>query len=147
MKIRQIIESHITSFDLCPGAQSYVEWQTKPWLQTRIGGRLVSIFPMLLIREALCKHDVHHILTGYATDIKGEAELAAWELGSGGCHFNIVFWLDRMSFFAIGLVAHPIATVRAFLHGKTCTNLFRHRLAEVETWSVSATRKRLGLST
>src|SRR5262245_36953711 len=28
-------------------------------------------------------HDLHHLATGYDTDFIGEAEIAAWELGSG----------------------------------------------------------------
>ena len=98
------------------------------------------------IREALCKHDVHHILTGYDTDMKGEAELAAWELGSGGCHLNFVFWLDRISFMVIGLFSYPRATLRAFYDGSHCTNLFRHSLGEIEDWEVTSTKKRLRLT-
>lgn len=27
-------------------------------------------------------HDIHHVLTGYGTDLVGEAEIGAWEIGS-----------------------------------------------------------------
>ena len=29
--------------------------------------------------------DLHHILSGYGMTWRGEIELSAWELGSGGC--------------------------------------------------------------
>lgn len=98
------------------------------------------------IRDALCKHDVHHVLTGYTTDMKGEAELAAWELGSGGCHFNVLFWLDRLSFMVIGLFTYPRATLRAFCEGRDCVNLFRHRLTEIEDWQLEFTKKHLRIT-
>ncbi len=146
MKILDLLESHITEMDLCPGAHTYPDWKTKAWLQIRLGEHLIPIFPMWPIRDALCKHDVHHILTGYATDMKGEAELAAWELGSGGCHYNLLFWLDRVSFVVIGLFSYPRATLRALLDGSHCVNLFPHSLAEIENWPVEHTKKALRLT-
>lgn len=34
-------------------------------------------------RRAIRRHDLHHVLTGYGTDLTGEAEVSAWELGRG----------------------------------------------------------------
>jgi hypothetical protein len=34
-------------------------------------------------RRVLLAHDLHHVLTGYGTDLVGEGEVGAWELGSG----------------------------------------------------------------
>src|SRR5207237_6988555 len=33
--------------------------------------------------RAVRVHDVHHIVTGYATSLAGEAELGAWAIASG----------------------------------------------------------------
>ncbi|NKC01308.1 MAG: hypothetical protein GKR90_22805 [Pseudomonadales bacterium] len=137
MKIEAILNEQIAHFDLCPGATTIEQWSRKTWLETRIGERLVPIFPLWPIRDSLSKHDIHHVLTGYHTDIRGESELAAWELGSGGCHLNIIFWIDRVSFFFIGLLTFPIATLRAMRRGIQCRNLFSRQMdaildAEVE---------------
>ena len=132
MKVHELLEQHITELNLCPGAPTYAEWKTKRWLEAVVGNKTIPIFPMWPIRDALSIHDLHHIMTGYETTLKGEAELAAWELASGGCHLNIVFWIDRISFVLIGLITHPRATLRAAKSGLCCTNLFRFTMKTLE---------------
>ena len=34
-------------------------------------------------QRALRMHDLHHVLTGYGTDLAGEAEISAWEFRRG----------------------------------------------------------------
>src|SRR5215467_14616440 len=34
-------------------------------------------------RWAIMLHDLHHVATGYGTDLVGEAEISAWELRRG----------------------------------------------------------------
>jgi hypothetical protein len=34
-------------------------------------------------RWAIMRHDLHHVATGYGTDLVGEAEISAWELRRG----------------------------------------------------------------
>jgi len=34
-------------------------------------------------RWAIMMHDLHHVTTGYGTDIPGEGEISAWELRRG----------------------------------------------------------------
>ncbi len=120
MKVETSLHEQIEHHDLCPGAATIDQWSQKTWLETRIGERSVPIFPLWPIRESLSKHDIHHVLTGYDTDVRGEPELAAWELGSGGCHLNVIFWADRISFFMIGLLTYPAATLRALRRGFGC---------------------------
>ena len=50
----------------------------------RVGGVPVLVFPNTKQRvPSVCIHDVHHVLTGYATRWRGEGEIGAWELASG----------------------------------------------------------------
>ena len=142
MKVEALLNEQIKYNDLCPGATTVDQWSNKKWLEMRVDDRLVRIFPLWPIRDALKKHDIHHVLTGYSTSFKGEAELAAWELGSGGCHLNMIFWIDRISFLAIGLLSYPTATLRALRRGFGCRNLFSKNMdrvleAEVEDLRVA----------
>src|SRR5262245_47490792 len=35
-------------------------------------------------RWGIMLHDLHHVATGFGTDLAGEGEISAWELGAGG---------------------------------------------------------------
>ena len=145
MKIKSLLNERIEHHDLCPGAITLEQWASKTWLDMRIGNRIVPIFPLWPIRDVLSKHDIHHILTGYSTDMRGESELAAWELGSGGCHHNVVFWVDRISFLFIGLLAFPIPTLQALYCGMGCRNLFSRDIQELLEMDVASVKYQLGL--
>lgn len=73
---------------------------------------------------ALERHDLHHLVTGYQTDWRGEFEIAAWELGAGCGRFWFA-WL-------INLSAVPFAPLmprrfwRAFKRGRGCRPLYVH---------------------
>ncbi len=82
-------------------------------------------------RGGIAAHDIHHMITGYETDWGGECAVAGWELASGGCGPYPVFWLDRLGFFAIGLVTLPRRSLRAFRRGRGRRNLYGRDLARV----------------
>ena len=53
------------------------------WVHVRIGP-IPFAFPNTTgRRRVLAAHDLHHVLTGYKTNIRGEGALAAWEIGAG----------------------------------------------------------------
>lgn len=66
--------------------------------------------------KALAYHDMHHISTGYATDIRGEFEISAWEVGAG-CKDFAAAWVLNLSGMAGGMLAAPSRTFRAFVRG------------------------------
>ncbi len=145
MQVKTLLEDYIRDHDLCPGSLTLEQWSSKTWLESRVGDRVVRVFPMWLIRDVLAKHDVHHVLTGYATDVRGEAQVAAWELASGGCYLNVIFWVDRILFTLFGLLAYPRSTVRAIRRGVRCRNLFAMPMSSVLAWDVAALKVHLGL--
>lgn len=145
MKVETLLNEQIEHHDLCPGATTIDQWSRKKWLEIRIDERVVPVFPLWPIRDALSKHDIHHVLTGYSTDIRGESELAAWELGSGGCHLNLIFWIDRVTFFFIGLLTYPAATLLAMRRGFKCHNLFSRKKEVVLESEVGDIRSELNL--
>ena len=66
------------------------------WISVRIFQVWVPIFPLFVLpetfRDILLIHDAHHLITGYGTDFRGEMELNAWTLASGGYFFNGAPW-------------------------------------------------------
>ncbi|HEY8494407.1 MAG TPA: hypothetical protein VIN04_10970 [Myxococcota bacterium] len=82
-------------------------------------------------------HDLHHVVTGYATDWTGEAEIAAWEIASG-CADHHAAWLLNLWAMAIGLLIAPGRVWRAFVRGRRSRNLYR------EPWSEALLEPRVG---
>jgi hypothetical protein len=76
-------------------------------------------------RRVTLAHDLHHVLTGYRTDIRGEAELAAWEIGAG-CRDRAGLQLE-LRVLGFGLLRWPREVYRAFLRGRRSRNLLGTR--------------------
>jgi hypothetical protein len=95
--------------------------------------------------RAVRYHDLHHVVTGYATDWTGEAEIGAWEVASG-CRDLLAAWVLNLYAMQIGLWLAPRAVFRAFARGRHSRNLY------AEPWSealldepVGSARRRLAL--
>lgn len=94
------------------------------WIKVKVW-RFPIWFPNTEGRVRAVKlHDLHHVLTEYPTTWRGEAEISAWELGSGGLNrYWVGWWLDLMS-AAQGLIVNPSGVYHAFLRGRRTKNLF-----------------------
>lgn len=90
-------------------------------------------------------HDLHHVATGYRTDLVGEAEIGAWELRAG-CT-TLAAWLYNGMAVMLGLVLGPRRVWRAFRGAKGMRTLYRLGLPydEVLALSLSELRARLGI--
>jgi hypothetical protein len=73
--------------------------------------------------KAVRYHDLHHLITGYATDFPSEMEISAWEVGAG-CGRSAAAWLIDLSALGTGLLAYPKRTLRAFWRGRRSESLF-----------------------
>ncbi len=109
-------------------------------------GPIPIVFPNTRARtRAIRLHDLHHLATGYRTDLRGEAEQSAWELAAG-CHHHWFAWAINLSAIPMGLLLAPIRTWRAFRRGRACKTLyvgeFEPVLLELR---LSELRSRLGL--
>jgi hypothetical protein len=113
------------------------------FIQVRFGG-ITLPFPNTDGRRRVLRwHDLHHVATGYETDLRGEAEIAGFELGAG-CGRSFEAWFYNLGAFSIGLVRWPHRTIDAFLRGRHSGSLLvEPTLAEVPT--VGALREVLGL--
>jgi ubiquinone biosynthesis protein Coq4 len=112
----------------------------------RVAGVPVLVFPNTKQRVRSVRiHDVHHVLTGYATSWCGEGEIAAWELASG-CRDHWAAWYLNFWAALIGLFISPRAIERAFRRGRTSRNLYGREWDDgVLDRSVSELRRELGL--
>lgn len=87
-----------------------------PWVDFKLGPLPVP-FPNTGSRvRAVGYHDLHHVLTGYRTDLIGEFEISAWELG-GGCKDYAAAWVLDLSGMATGMLLSPRRMFRAFVRG------------------------------
>jgi hypothetical protein len=93
----------------------------KSWVVTWFGP-LPFAFPNTAGRKRIAPaHDLHHVATGYATDVLGEAEIGAWEIGTG-CRDRTALRLE-LRVLGFALPRAPRRLFRAFVRGRHCRNL------------------------
>jgi hypothetical protein len=75
-------------------------------------------------RWAIMRHDLHHVATGYGTDMIGEAEISAWELRAArqlGPYVSTIVLFGAL----LGAMRAPLRTIAAFRGGKHVRFLYR----------------------
>lgn len=93
------------------------------WVRVEYGW-LRFYFPNTRARvEVVRYHDLHHILTEYATTMPGETEISAWEIATG-CTANYAAWVLNLLGFGFGLLINRRGVRRAFLRGRYSKNLY-----------------------
>jgi hypothetical protein len=96
-------------------------------------------------RRAVRYHDLHHVLTGYQTDIHGEAEISAWELAAG-CRDMAAAWILNMGGMGLGMLIAPRRTWRAWVRGTQSKTLYDRELDEALLGrTLGEVRRELGL--
>jgi hypothetical protein len=80
-------------------------------------------------RRAVKLHDLHHLLTGYQTDIWGEFEISAWEVGAG-CRDYYAAWALNLGGMAAGVLTKPKRIWHAFLRGRRSRSLYATGFSE-----------------
>ncbi|HEX9105222.1 MAG TPA: hypothetical protein VF997_23590, partial [Polyangia bacterium] len=99
------------------------------WVDFKLGPIPVP-FPNTPSRKRAVRfHDLHHALTGYATDVRGEFEISAWEVASG-CADYLAAWQLNLSGMVGGMLVAPRRTFRAWVRGRRSGNLYRTRYDE-----------------
>lgn len=74
-------------------------------------------------RKAVLKHDMHHLLTGYETTVKGESEISMWEIASGCKKYFAAFLIDT-SGAMLGIFTNYWGLLKAFARGRRTRNLY-----------------------
>ncbi|HRI58740.1 MAG TPA: hypothetical protein PK228_03430, partial [Saprospiraceae bacterium] len=86
---------------------------TAKWFVVRVG-KFPFYLPNLPVRVKVARfHDIHHVLTGYPANWRGEAEIGAWEIATG-CRNSFIAWFLNGGAVFVGLFLWPHAVVRAF---------------------------------
>ena len=113
------------------------------WVWIRIGP-IPFAYPNTKGRKRLvAAHDLHHLLTGYGTDLIGEAELGAWELGTGVRDRSAVRYEVRVLGFM--LPRFPTRLRTAFVRGRRCRNLLGRLDERMLSRTVADVQSELGL--
>jgi len=115
------------------------------WVKLRIGP-IPFAFPNTEGRRRVAPaHDLHHVLTGYRTDLTGEGELAAWEIGAG-CRDRTGLQLE-LRVLGFALAWSPRRSFRAYFRGRNSRHLLGARVDEgLLDRPVSILREELGLT-
>jgi hypothetical protein len=103
---------------------------TEKWSEVNLGPLPLVVPNPPMRQRAIPLHDLHHIVTGYDTDIKGEGEIGAWELASGGAGKYPLGWPYILSITLLAFILHPKAIIRAYQRGRSCQNLFKSDFKE-----------------
>lgn len=109
------------------------------WVDFKLGP-LPCPFPNTKSRiKAVKVHDLHHILTGYRTDVTGEFEISAWELGAG-CKGFAAAWYLNLAGMTTGLLVAPRRVFRAFVRGRRADSLYGRDLEQMLGQTVAQMR-------
>lgn len=97
---------------------------------------------------AIMRHDLHHVATGYGTDLAGEGEISAWELRRGlrglGAYVGAIVVAGALA----GALIAPRRTLRAWRASSgDCGSLFQsgRPYDELLAMSVGDLRRELGM--
>ena len=87
-------------------------------------GPLTLRFPGFAWRRcALRAHDLHHAMTGFPMTLRGEFQMAAWELGAGRYpHWGATLFCAPL--LLVGLLWSPTAMWRAWRDGCRTRSLY-----------------------
>lgn len=99
-------------------------------------------------RWAIMLHDLHHIATGFGTDLTGEGEISAWELRRGIRPLGLYVGSIVLSGFFLGLMVAPRRTLRAWRSSRGGPSLFfldDHSFDDLLQLRLGELRKILGL--
>lgn len=115
------------------------------WVRFRLGPLPVA-FPNTAGRKAAVPlHDLHHVATGYDTDLAGEGEIGAWEIASGCAHLRAAWVLNSLAAWPVLFYALP-RVYRAFVRGRHSRNLYDAPMDDaLLALRVGELRERLGL--
>jgi ubiquinone biosynthesis protein Coq4 len=78
-------------------------------------------------RDAITRHDLHHILTGYPCTMTGEMQMAAWEFAAGR-YRHWAATLFCLPLALMGVIFAPRKTALAFRAGLISTSLYGSEL-------------------
>jgi hypothetical protein len=122
-----------------------IDAYTAPTFTVQVFGKALT-FPNRPSRQRVIPlHDLHHVATGYGTDLVGEAEIGAWELVAG-CNTPFLVAINATA-AVLGMLLAPRRVVRAALAARGQRTLYVRGAPydELLSLSVAELRERLGV--
>ncbi len=94
------------------------------WVYLKFGWLRLPVYNSAARRRAVPLHDLHHIATGFATDPKGEAQVAIWEIAAGTYDkwFALMINVPALIY---GFVLWPKVAASAWRLGRHSSSLYR----------------------
>ncbi len=101
------------------------------WISIPIGRYWIPVLPAWGFKDWLFLHDAHRLFNDFSTGMAGEAELFAWEVGSGrfGRRWWIWFGLIDLIFFSIFMRK---AVLKGLKLGRQQHNLYKFDVEELK---------------
>ena len=131
MTTEEALNRHFAATGILHEGCTRKDWYPGNFVYLNLGLVKIPFIPILRRTGPVVLHDIHHMLKRYGTDWKGEVEIAGWELGSGGCRWHLVYWVDRLLVFALGLLSAPATALRGFRAGRGHRNLYGMKAEQV----------------
>jgi len=122
--VKEALDLHLDG-DRIPSDGGY----EKKWVPIKVGFFTVYIYNSEARKQAVRLHDIHHIVTGYKTNLGGEAEISAWELAAG-IHDKYFAGLIGFPALVLGAYVYPKRTFNAFILGKYSRSLYSRSFSE-----------------
>lgn len=123
LKIKDALQIYFSQYHFKDGGYN------DRFFKIKVTGSLYIPLPNIKARlNAVKIHDIHHLVTGYNAFYKGEAEIGAWEIGSG-CGRYWVAWVLNLGSFLIGMLFYQRSLFMAFMNGRHAkTNLYKNTI-------------------
>jgi hypothetical protein len=141
MLIRDALSQMFTRFNIPANAYAAKSFTIRV-------GKVPILVPNIPARVKIARyHDIHHIITGYPANWRGEAEIGAWEIATG-CRTSFIAWFLNSGAVAVGLFMYPKAVIKAFKRGRrTRTNLYYDfEYESLLSLTVKEVREKIGLA-
>jgi len=113
------------------------------WIPLKAGPVTLYLLNSEARKRAVPLHDIHHIVTGYKTDLIGEAEIAAWELAAG-THDKYFAKFINLVAVLYGTFLSPKRLLTAYTLGRNSKTLYSLEFSE-ELLNISVTQLRKAL--
>ncbi len=104
----------------------------RPWTPAKILGVRFAVPNPPRHRWLIMRHDLHHIATGFGTDLAGEGQISAWEWRRGVRPLGLYVGAIVTAGVLAGLVRAPRRTLRAWRRSGRGTTLFHRRDLEYD---------------
>ena len=137
--LREALQRHLAESGFPPDGGVHDRWAV-----LRVGPVPFCLPNLAMRRRAMLPHDLNHVVSGYGHDLIGEAEVSAWELGSG-CKDYAAAWILAWSAVGAGVFINPRRTYGAFVRGRRTKNLFGADVERMMELPVGTAQSSLGL--